>query len=176
MPFVLSPKRKKFLSLWLRLKYYIQFPFTRFMLWCGFPNVDYAYIHGDPRRVTLGRRCSTPGTIFNVSSGCIAVGDKTLFGHNCMVLTGVHRFQNGQRAKLNAQATIEEVPRTGYDIRIGKGCFIGSGAIILNKVTIGDNVVIGAGSVVTRDIADGSFACGVPAKVVPFSGIMEGRN
>jgi len=173
MPFILSPKRKRFFTLSSRLKYWIQFPLTRLMLWCGFPNVDYAYVHGDPKKVALGERCSTPGTIFNVMSGRIYVGAETIFGHNCMVLTGVHRFENGVRAKLNPKSTIKEVPDDGCDINIGMGCFIGSGAIVLNKVTIGDHVIIGAGSVVTSDIPSHSFACGVPARVVRHENTAE---
>jgi acetyltransferase-like isoleucine patch superfamily enzyme len=58
------------------------------------------------------------------------------------------------------------VPDSGYDIIIGSGCFIGANAIILKGVTIGDNTIIGAGSVVTKDIPSNVFAAGVPAIVV----------
>lgn len=51
-------------------------------------------------------------------------------------------------------------------IVIGKNCFIGCRVTILPGVTIGDNVIIGAGSVVTQDIPSNSVACGVPCKVI----------
>ena len=50
-------------------------------------------------------------------------------------------------------------------MRIGKNCWIGSGTVRVPGVTIGDNVVIGAGSVVTRDIPSGSVAYGNPCRV-----------
>ncbi|MBD3923450.1 hypothetical protein IEZ26_02355 [Nocardioides cavernae] len=51
-------------------------------------------------------------------------------------------------------------------ISVGSHVFIGMGTIILPGVTIGDRCVIGAGSVVTRDIPDGSVAVGVPCRVI----------
>jgi len=64
---------------------------------------------------------------------------------------------------LVPDAPFEEVPSTGNDIRIGRGCYIGANATILANVTIGDHCIIGAGAVVTTDIPSGSFAAGVPA-------------
>jgi len=49
---------------------------------------------------------------------------------------------------------------------IGENCFIGAGAIIIGAIKIGDNVKIGAGSVVTRDIPDNCTAVGVPAHII----------
>lgn len=107
-------------------------------------------------------------TLFNVVSGEIVVGHDTLFAHGCQVLTGEHRFFQGRRASLVPGSGIAEVPQEGNDIKIGSGCFIGSGAVILKGVTIGDNVVIGANAVVTRDVPDGCFATGIPAKHRPL--------
>lgn len=122
------------------------------------------YCHGDRARLHVGRNVSTVNTIFNVASGHIYVGDATIFGHNCMVLTGRHEFVHGRRKKLSVGGP--DTPTEGHDIRIGSGCWIASGAIICGGVSIGDNVVIGAGAVVTRDVPAGVLAAGVPAKVV----------
>lgn len=59
-------------------------------------------------------------------------------------------------------------------VTIGNNVFVGIDTIILPGVEIGDNVVIGAGSVVTKNIPDNSVACGVPAKVI--KGIEEYKN
>ena len=52
------------------------------------------------------------------------------------------------------------------EIRIGNDVWLGANVTILPGVTIGDNVIVGAGAVVTKDIPDNSLAVGVPARVV----------
>jgi acetyltransferase-like isoleucine patch superfamily enzyme len=108
-------------------------------------------------------------TTFNVISGNVYIGDDTIFSHNCSVLTGQHRFYEGRRTSLRPNAPYPEVPTEGRDIRIGRGCFVGSNAVILGSVTIGDNVIVGAGAVVTRDIPSGSFAKGIPAQATELA-------
>lgn len=122
------------------------------------------YIHGKKARVHIGKSVSLVNTILNTSSGEIFIGDNTIFGHNCMILTGVHEFVGGMRKRLVAGGS--ESPSSGYDINIGSGCWITSGVIIIGKVSIGNNTIIGAGSVVTHDIPSGVFAAGIPAKVI----------
>ncbi len=58
------------------------------------------------------------------------------------------------------------MPEKGRDITIGKGCYIGTNAIIIGPCTIGNNAVVGAGSVVTKNVAPRSFVAGVPAKQI----------
>lgn len=87
----------------------------------------------------------------------IYVGDYTMFGPNVTVATAGHPILPSLREK-------------GYQynapVRIGRNCWIGAGVIILPGVTIGDNVVIGAGSVVTKDLPDNVIAVGNPCKVL----------
>lgn len=141
-------------------------PITKIGLASGFPNIDYAYVHGDRRRLHLGARVSTMNALFNVMSGDIYLGDDTILSHNCQLLTGTHLFHNGRRASLQHDAGIPEVPRAGRDIRLGTGCFVGAGAIILGGVVIGDHVIVAAGAVVTHDLPSHCFAAGVPAGVL----------
>ena len=105
-------------------------------------------------------------SIFNVVSGKIHIGDNTIFGHNCMLLTGVHNFKEGLRLSLIENSLEEETPKEGRDIQIGSGCFIGSGAIIIGPVKIGRNVIVGSGSIVTKSIPDSCFCVGNPARVI----------
>ena len=51
-------------------------------------------------------------------------------------------------------------------IHIGNNCYIGTGVSIMGPVTIGDNVTIGAGSIVTKDIPDNCVVAGNPAKII----------
>lgn len=55
---------------------------------------------------------------------------------------------------------------SGKPVRIGKNCWIGGGAIILAGVTIGDDVIVGAGAVVTKSFGDGVTIAGNPAKII----------
>lgn len=163
--FFLNPKRQQISSLRTRLKMLLLNVPIRLGLLCGFQNIEYSYVHGQKSRIKLGKNCSTMNTVFNVISGDITIGDDTLFGHGCMVLTGIHEFVDGIRGSLH-QPPLEETPSHGRDINIGTGCFIGSGALILGNVRIGNNVIIGAGSVVLKDIPDNCIAAGIPAKVL----------
>ena len=128
---------------------------------------------GDKRRLHIGEMCALANTYFNMSSGAIYVGDNTIFSNNVMVITGRHMFKDGKRASLDPKLSRryrgggpEEVPETGFDIRIGNGCWIAAGAIISGGVTIGKNVIIGANSFVNKDLPDNCFAAGNPAKVI----------
>lgn len=124
----------------------------------------YHYVHGDSARLIVGRRVKVNDCILNTVSGYISIGDDTIFGHRCMVLTGRHEFINGKRKRLQNYAS--ETPKTGCDIIIGSGCWIASGAILLGPLKVGDNAIIGAGSVVTRDVPSGATVAGNPAKII----------
>jgi acetyltransferase-like isoleucine patch superfamily enzyme len=165
MPFVYNPWRRANSSRRQRVISRAASPLTRLGLAAGFLNIDYSYVHGDPRRLIVGHRCSIMNTVFNTVSGEIRIGDDTLFSHNCMVLTGTHRFDKGERSSLSGHSALPEVPLSERDIVIGRGCFIGAGSIIIGPVAIGDNARIGAGAVVTRNVPAGAFAAGVPAEV-----------
>jgi galactoside O-acetyltransferase len=87
----------------------------------------------------------------------IYIGDNVLFGPNVVLTVGAH--------PLNP-----ELRKKGYQfnapIRIGNNCWLGAGVLVMPGVTIGDNSVIGAGSVVTKDIPENVLALGTPCRVV----------
>ena len=87
----------------------------------------------------------------------IYVGDYTLLGPNVVLATAGHPIEPG----LRQQAYQYNMP-----VRIGRNCWLGAGVVVLPGVTIGDNVVIGAGSVVTKDIPDNVIAVGNPCRVL----------
>ncbi|MCI9317015.1 MAG: sugar O-acetyltransferase [Oscillospiraceae bacterium] len=96
----------------------------------------------------------------------IYVGDCTMFGPNVVVATAGHPIL----PELREQQYQYNIP-----VRIGRNCWIGAGAIILPGVTIGDNVVVGAGSVVTRDLPDSVVAVGNPCRVLREVGERDRR-
>ncbi len=128
------------------------------------------YIHGKKSRVHIGERVSLLNTTINVSSGDVTIGDDTIFGHNCVIATGIHEFEGGMRKKLYHRkhhgVEVTEAPPEGHDIVIGTGCWITTNVTIIGGVTIGDNVIITAGAVVTKDIPSSVIVGGVPAKVI----------
>lgn len=87
----------------------------------------------------------------------IYVGDYTMFGPNVTIATAGHPINPELRQKMY---------QYNMPVHIGKCCWIGAGAIIMPGVTIGDNTVIGAGSVVTKDIPSNVVAVGNPCKVM----------
>lgn len=87
----------------------------------------------------------------------IYVGDATMFGPNVVIATAGHPIC----PELRERGLQYNMP-----VRIGRNCWLGSGVIVLPGVTIGDNVVIGAGSVVTKDIPSNVVAVGNPCKVL----------
>ena len=87
----------------------------------------------------------------------IFVGDNVMFGPNVIIATAGHPVDTPLR---------EKVAQFNIPVRIGKNVWIGAGAIVLPGVTIGDHSVIGAGSVVTKDIPPNVVAVGNPCRVL----------
>ena len=86
----------------------------------------------------------------------VRIGDYSLFGPAVQIYTPMH--------PLDAELRRRE--EFGKPVEIGSDVWVGGGAIILPGVRIGSRAVIGAGSVVTRDIPDGTFAAGNPCRVI----------
>lgn len=108
----------------------------------------------------------------------IRIGDRVFLNFNCVVLDVVEvSIGDGTQIGPGVQILAADHPRDaavrasglefGRPVRIGRNVWIGGGAIILPGVSIGDDAVIGAGSVVTRDVPAGVIASGNPARVHP---------
>ena len=87
----------------------------------------------------------------------IYVGDHTMFGPNVTIATAGHPILPVLR---------EKGYQYNFPVHIGKNCWLGAGVSVLPGITIGDNVVIGAGSIVTKDIPSNTIAVGNPCKVI----------
>jgi maltose O-acetyltransferase len=95
----------------------------------------------------------------------VSIGDNVMFGPNVIIATPMHPLLAEER---NPQQFVDGFYNIEYakPIKIGSGVWLAAGVIVCGGVSIGDDVVIGAGSVVTHDIPSHSLAAGVPCKVI----------
>lgn len=109
------------------------------------------------KNVHFGKNVYANFNLTLVDDTHIYVGDYTKFGPNVTVATAGHPILPELR---------EQAYQYNFPVRIGKCCWIGAGVTIVPGVTIGDNTVIGAGSVVTKDIPSNVVAVGNPCRVL----------
>lgn len=109
------------------------------------------------RHVHFGKNVYANFNLTLVDDTHIYVGDHTMIGPNVTLATAGHPILPALR---------EEVYQFNLPVRIGRNCWLGAGVIVLPGITIGDNTVVGAGSVVTRDLPSGVVAAGNPCRVL----------
>ena len=102
------------------------------------------------RNVFVNQNC----TFYDL--GGLDIGDEVMIGPNVSLITSGHPLAPSQR-----RAGVTAAP-----IVIGKNVWIGAGAIIIGGVTVGENAVVAAGSVVTRDVPPNTLVGGNPARVI----------
>lgn len=105
----------------------------------------------------VGRAFYANHNLVILDAAPVTIGDHVFIGPNCCISTAGHPFDVAQR-----NAGLEYAK----PVTIGNNVWIGMGVQICPGVTIGDNAVIAAGSVVTEDIPAGMLAIGVPCKAV----------
>lgn len=111
------------------------------------------------------------GTCFTcLDHGGVHIGDNVLIGPNVTIATHKHPLIADQRIVKTFKNSFEPKGRGEIEIlapvSIGDNVWIASGCIICPGVNIGNNAVIGAGSVVTKDVPEGVLAYGNPCKVI----------
>ena len=109
------------------------------------------------KNVHLGKNVYFNFNATMVDDTHIYIGDCTMLGPNVVIATAGHPILPELR---------EKALQFNLPVHIGKNCWLGAGVIVLPGVTIGDNTVIGAGSVVTKDIPSNVVAIGNPCKVL----------
>lgn len=111
-------------------------------------------VYGDKSKLHLHPTVQCNNTLFNLHSGEIWMGENSFCGHNVMMITGKHFRDDHTLLQFGAV-------KDGQDIHIGKRVWICSGAIILGDVAVGDDSIIAAGAIVTKDVPANSFVKGV---------------
>lgn len=122
-------------------RFYITSPF-----WC-----DYGY------NIEIGENFYTNHNCIILDGAKVTFGDNVFIAPNCTFSTAGHPLDSQQRNQGLEYA---------YPITVGDNVWIGASVTVLPGVTIGSNTVIGAGSVVNRDIPDGVVAVGNPCRVL----------
>ncbi|MBR1972704.1 MAG: sugar O-acetyltransferase [Oscillospiraceae bacterium] len=107
--------------------------------------------------VHLGKNVYINAGLKLVDDTHIYIGDYTMLGPNVVLATAGHPIDPTLR---------EKALQYNLPVRIGRNCWLGAGVIVMPGVTIGENSVIGAGSVVTRDIPANVVAVGNPCRVM----------
>ncbi len=110
-------------------------------------------------KLVIGENVGIAANAFIAMRGNVEIGDNTIFGPNVSIHAENHNFED-----LNTPIRLQGATRKG--ITIGKDCWIGSRAVILDGVKIGNHVIVAAGAVVNKDVPDYAIVGGIPAKVI----------
>ena len=113
------------------------------------------------KNARVGKRCKISSHTF-VCEG-VEIEDNVFVGHGVTFINDSYPRATTDSGELQTEAdwTVEKTV-------VRKGASIGSGSTILSKVSIGENAIVGAGSVVTRDVPANSIVAGNPAKILRF--------
>jgi acetyltransferase-like isoleucine patch superfamily enzyme len=108
----------------------------------------------------MGRRVQiATGCFIGVGKGGLTMGDDVLISPNCTIIASNYRFDRLD-VPLPEQGTVSK------GIRIGDRVWLGSNSVVLDGATIGDNVIVSAGAVVSGTVAPNSIVQGNPSKVI----------
>ena len=113
------------------------------------------------KNATVGKRCKISSHTF-ICEG-VSIEDNVFIGHGVTFINDSYPRATTPEGDLQTEADWK-VEQT----IVKRGASIGSGSTILSRVTIGENAIVGAGSVVTRDVPSGSIVAGNPAKLLRY--------
>ena len=162
---------------WMRLR----FPRARFGAGCDI-RPGFHLVLGPGARLAIGSQCVLDRDMTIECRGSLEIGDRTIFGHHCTlgvvdsVVIGPdcliaemvairdhdHRFDGPLDVPVREQGT------ASAPVSIGRNVWLAGKVTVLKGVTIGDNAVIGANAVVTKDIPANAVAVGIPARVIRY--------
>jgi len=111
-------------------------------------------------KIVIGNRVTSTGSLSICSAKSVTIEDDVMFATNVLIIDNSHGYENGETPyKYQGLSHI-------YPIKIKEGAWIGQNVVILSGVTIGAHSIIGANSVVTKDIPDKCIAVGAPARII----------
>jgi acetyltransferase-like isoleucine patch superfamily enzyme len=118
------------------------------------------------KNAKVGRNCKISSHTF-ICEG-VTIEDEVFIGHNVTFINDPYPRATNGGGRLQDESDWCVVPTV-----VKRGASIGSGSTILCNVTIGENAIVGAGSVVTRDVPPNSIVAGNPARLLRFVGPLD---
>lgn len=113
-----------------------------------------------PGKITIGSRTRITSYVVIDGRGGLEIGQETMIGFQSIILTHTHNFRD--------HGAVIHQGMTSSPVTIGDGVWIGTRVIILPGVSIGDNAIVGAGAVVTKDVPPNAVVVGVPARIIDY--------
>jgi acetyltransferase-like isoleucine patch superfamily enzyme len=110
------------------------------------------------KNAAIGRNCKISSHTF-ICEG-VTIEDNVFIGHGVMFINDSYPRATTPNGGLQTEEDWKVEP-----VRVKKGASVGSGSVILGNVTIGENAIVGAGSVVTKDVPPDTIVAGNPARV-----------
>ena len=151
-------KIRNFIQLFIRKFYLSNFYSKTF----GILYILKPRLFGDAVRLQISDKAIINNAFLNTLGGKIKIEDDVFFGQNVSLFTGSHNFRKFGKERFDA------VIQEGRDIVIKKGAWIASNSTIIGPCVIGEHSVVGACSLVNKDVPAYSIVGGVPAKVISY--------
>ncbi|MEO0106424.1 MAG: acyltransferase [candidate division WOR-3 bacterium] len=111
------------------------------------------------KNAKIGKNCKISTHTF-ICEG-VTIEDNVFIGHNVTFINDKYPRATNPDGSMQTETDWKVVPTL-----VKKGASIGSSATILCGITVGENAIVGAGSVVTKDVPDNTVVAGVPAKII----------
>jgi acetyltransferase-like isoleucine patch superfamily enzyme len=125
-------------------------------------RIEAIHRDGEPEpAITIGNGVFLEQNVHMVCSSRITIGDNVAIAAGSSIVDTTHPFPSDDGGNVGTRL----LPGYGF-VEIGEGTMLGVGVVVLSNVRIGARCVIGANSVVTSDVPDGSVAAGVPARII----------
>lgn len=121
------------------------------------------------KNAKVGRRCKISSHSF-ICEG-VTIEDNVFVGHGVVFINDVYPRATTAAGSLQSEQDWKVEPTV-----VGRGASLGSGVTILARVTIGENAIVGAGSVVTKDVPANSIVAGNPARILRYLSEPQRRN